>query len=76
MGFDTIKWLVILGLLGSVEVAALIDARRGDTLSEAVWRWFRVHDRMPNPLALAARGLLLVFLVWLTGHLVFGWWTL
>jgi hypothetical protein len=75
MSFDTIKWLAILGLLGGVEVVALLDSRRGDTLSETVWRWFRVHDRVPNPLAYVARGLLLVFLVWLTGHLVFGWWT-
>jgi hypothetical protein len=75
MTLDTIKWLLILGLLGSVELVALIDSRKGDTLSEAVWRWFHVHDKVPNPIAYVARGLLLVFLVWLCGHLVFGWWT-
>lgn len=75
MSFDTIKWLLVLALLGGVELAALIDSRRGDTLSEAVWRWFRVHDRVPNPVAYGARGLLFLFFVWLTGHFVMGWWT-
>lgn len=75
MDFHAVKWLAILALLGSVEVAALIDSRKGDTLSEAVWRWFRVHDKVPNKAAYAARGALLVFLLWLTGHFVMGWWT-
>jgi hypothetical protein len=72
----TIAW-VIWGLaFFAIELPALIWGRTANTLSGHVWDVFRVRDRRPTALTWALRGALLAALVWLTGHLAFGWWTL
>lgn len=55
-----------------IEGVALVNKQPGDTLSEHVWRWFRIKGKSPS--WTAARFGLLAFLVWLTGHLAFGLW--
>jgi hypothetical protein len=75
MNIMTGIWLAWLVMFLSLEIYGLITNRRGDTFSENVWRWFRVMDERPTILMWSLRAVLLVFLVWLTGHLVFGWWT-
>jgi hypothetical protein len=71
--YGWIAWVVaFLGL----EAKALISKEAGDTLSEHVWKWFMVRDPRNTPATLGLRGVLLAFLVWLTGHLGFGIWTL
>jgi cell division septal protein FtsQ len=59
----------------ALEGGALWRRAPGATFSEHVWGWFRVRDDRPTALVVVARGMLAVFLVWLGGHLVFGWWT-
>lgn len=75
MSADDIKWIIILAVLGVAELVALLTARRGDTLSEFTWRWFKVGQKVTWKTALL-RLPLAVFLVWLAGHLTLGIWTL
>jgi hypothetical protein len=71
----TTFWIIWLLAFLPVEIWALITKSRGDTFSEHVWHWFKVMDDRPTAWTWLWRVPLLVFLVWLTGHLVFGWWT-
>lgn len=72
--FFTVSWAV-LALFGvSLEIAALRRKRPEDTLSEHVWRVFRVREDKQTPLTYVGRFILAVFMVWLTGHFVFGIW--
>jgi hypothetical protein len=72
----TLIWLIWLGIFVPLEIYGLWTNRRGDTLSENVWMWFHVMDKRPTVLTWILRAVLLVFLGWLTMHLVFGWWTI
>lgn len=72
----TIYWLVIwFGLgFGVFEAIALIKPQRGDTLSETVWHLFNSTGPL-NPTEWPfKRYVLLVFMIWLTFHFVFGIW--
>lgn len=71
----TIFWVVWALAAIPVEIWALIRKDRGDTLSEHVWKWFKVMDDRPTVWTWLWRVPLFVFLAWLTGHLAFGWWT-
>jgi hypothetical protein len=77
--FTTIWWAWI-GVFALTEGAALVleyfDRRRDITFSELFWRIFHVRDPRPTWLAWVLRAGALAGLVWLTGHLAFGWWTL
>jgi hypothetical protein len=75
MSWYTVAWLAWLGFFGVVEGKALANRRDGDTFSEHVWRWFRVHDARPTPLIVVLRAVLALFLLWLLLHLTFGWLT-
>lgn len=66
-------WILAFAVLEGI---GLWDNRPGGTLSELTWRTFRVRDRRPTALTWILRGILLAFLIWLTGHLGLGWWTL
>ncbi len=72
----TLIWIVWLGVFVPLEAYGLWTNRRGDTLSENVWNWFHVMDKRPTVLTWILRAVLLIFLGWLAGHLVFGWWTI
>lgn len=71
----TVGWLLWLAWFLGLEGFALFNRQDGDTLSEHVWKWFRVQDPRPTGVTVALRGVLAVFLLWLAGHLVMGWWT-
>jgi hypothetical protein len=60
--------LVIL----AVELVALLNRQRGDTLSEHVWRWVGVGRRWTVVFTLR-RLVVVVFLGWLLLHLTTGW---
>lgn len=67
----TTAWIVWLAAFGVVELAAIIDKRPEDTLSENVWRWFAIKD--PNAkFGPARRAVFLMFLAWLSAHLISG----
>lgn len=63
-------WIIWLAWFVVVEGAAIINKDRGDTLSEHVWRWFRIHDK---PRQWTWRRIVLAgFLAWLLIHMVAG----
>lgn len=66
----TIAWLLWLAMFVVVEGIALIRKDRGDTLSEHVWKWFRIRDK-PRQWTWR-RAVLAGFLVWLLIHMVAG----
>lgn len=68
----TIAWIFWLAMFLVIEGAAIFRKERGDTLSEHVWRWFSVSGK-PRGYKMR-RFVLLVFLVWLTVHLLTGGW--
>jgi hypothetical protein len=74
MGY-TAFWIAWLAAFALVEGKALLSRTPDSTFSEHVWDWFRVRDSRPTGWVLVARSVLLLFLVWLAGHLAFGWWT-
>lgn len=72
MDWYTVGWLAWLGMFVCLELPALANKRPGDTLSEHVWRWFRVYDDRHTALTWFLRGALLLFMTWLWLHLDFG----
>ncbi|ROO85564.1 hypothetical protein EDD29_3110 [Actinocorallia herbida] len=68
----TLSWVIWILAFVLLEGAALARRAPGDTLSEHVWRWFRVKDPRPTALTWVLRAVLLTGCVWLTGHLAFG----
>lgn len=69
----TVTWFL------AMELPALASRQAGDTLSEHVWRWLKVRSRVTGWKAasfILARGGIILFLLWLAGHLAMGWWTL
>lgn len=69
-------WALWIAAFAILEGIGLLDRQPGGTLSEIVWAVFRVRDRRPTALTWTLRAALLAFLIWLTGHLGLGWWTL
>lgn len=60
----TWSWVAWLAAFGVIEGIALFNKRKGDTLSEHVWKWFPKNT---------ARGLgLFAFMAWLFMHFVSG----
>lgn len=71
----TMAWAAWLAAFGVIEGKALLDRRRGDTLSEHVWRWFgTARDIQPSGWVKFRRFVLLSFLAWLTAHFLTGGW--
>lgn len=67
----TIAWIAWFVFFGATEGRALLNKGKGDTLSEHVWRWFNVAD---EPRWTFKRFALAAFMVWLSGHFIFGIW--
>ncbi|KAB1119079.1 hypothetical protein AB0N38_18930 [Micromonospora aurantiaca] len=53
----TAAWVAVAAAVVVIETVALLNTRRGDTLSEHVWAWLGVRrpDRSPRVLALSDR---------------------
>lgn len=65
----TVAWIMWLAMFVVIEGAAIIRKEPDDTLSEHVWRWFKIREsRQWN----VRRWALAIFLVWLLIHLVAG----
>jgi hypothetical protein len=69
----TLAWLAWMAWFVVVEGVALFNKEPDDTLSEHVWKWFRVRDRRPTAVVVAGRVALALFMVWLGLHFVFAW---
>lgn len=66
----TVAWLLWLAAFLVIEGFAIFNKDRGDTLSEHVWKWFKINDK-PRQWTWR-RGVLAIFLVWLLVHMVAG----
>ena len=65
----TIAWLLWLAMFAVIEGAALFRKGKDDTLSEHIWKWFKIREsRQWN----WRRAVLAGFLVWLLVHMVAG----
>ncbi|MEW2354509.1 hypothetical protein [Spirillospora sp. NPDC029432] len=65
-------WIFWVMMFFAIELPALFNRQRGDTLSEVIWNVFAVRGK---PAGWQLRRLaLLVGLVWLVAHLVTGGW--
>ena len=89
LNWHILYWALWIGAFLVVEIPAIFNARLGDTFSEAWWRWLRIrgHEAVeqsdgtykvlrPYPLwvAIPLRVAIVLFGVWLIGHLGFGLW--
>jgi hypothetical protein len=79
MVFTTIWWIWV-GAFVLIEGTALaleyFRHRSELTFSEVFWKVFHVRDPRPTAGTWVLRAGALIGLVWLVGHLGFGWWTL
>jgi len=66
----TIIWGLWLLILLLVEAAALRNKKKGDTLSEHIWKWFSIKER--GAMWRWRRGALLAILAWILVHLLSG----
>jgi hypothetical protein len=71
----TIAWILWGLIFLAIEGIALADKDEGDTLSEHIWRWFKVRGAIPTKTGWTLRLILAGFMVWLSGHMIFGWWS-
>ncbi len=70
MTLFTWAWVFWLTMFMVIEGWALIDRTPGQTLSEHIWKWFRIRDK-PRQWTIR-RAVLAGFLVWLLVHMVAG----
>lgn len=70
-----VYWLC-WGFIGFLvpETIALVRARRGDTLSEAVWFWCKVTPGDSVTHWNALHVFMALFMIWLFVHFCFGVW--
>ncbi len=66
----TIAWIIWLLMFGAIEGQALLNDRKGDTLSEHIWKWFSIKDKAKW--WRLRRFALLSFLAWLVAHMLSG----
>ncbi len=66
----TVAWLLWLSLFTAIEWPAICNKRKGDTLSEHVYRVFAVRDK-PRWWGIR-RAVLVAFLGWLVAHFLTG----
>lgn len=68
----TVLWLMWIAMFFAIEVPAILDKDRGDTLSEHVWKWFGITNKSRG--YKLRRVILVFFLVWLVIHFLTGGW--
>ena len=67
----TIAWIIWILLFVFIEGFAILNNKKGDTLSEHFWEWFDIKDTgKPRKIM---RFLALTGLTWLFVHLLTGW---
>lgn len=62
----TLAWVIWLAMFGAIEGSALLNKKRGDTLTEHVRKWAAVGNK-PKGWRLR-RFTLLTLLAWMAGH--------
>ena len=70
MSYWTIAWIVWIAAFFVIETPALFNERKDETLSQKIWNWFSV--RRKGRAWRTRRGLLGVFLLWLSIHFLTG----
>ena len=70
MDVYTALWVLWLATFVVIEGFALANKKRGDTLSEHVWKWFSIKGKSKG--FKFRRVVLLVLMTWLTVHFVTG----
>lgn len=76
--FDFWTWFTLLTLGGFAvwETAAIVTGHRERTFTYKIREWLGIEHpkpwRVPASIAFAAG--MVVFCVWFTMHIVFGWW--
>ena len=70
LSYFTIAWIGWFVYFFAVEVPALLNDRKGDTLSEHIWNWFAI--RRKGRAWRARRFVLGAFLLWLSIHFMTG----
>jgi len=68
----TIAWAVWIVSFLIIELIAVFNSDKGDTLSEHIWEWFDIKD--PGPFYKTKRLLLFTGVGWLAIHLLTGGW--
>ena len=66
----TASWIMWLIMFGAIELPALLNKSKGDTLSEHVFRWFSLQGKVRA--WRFRRFVLLSFLCWLVAHFLSG----
>lgn len=73
MDLFTIGWLIWIAYFLVLEAFAIFSSREGRTLSAHVWVWFGAgKDWKHNTWAWIRRTVLILFMIWLSLHFVFG----
>jgi len=71
----SVLWLIWIAQFFAIEIPALVNKDRGDTLSEHVWKWFAISGDAGKSKSggyRARRFTLIAFLAWLVAHFVTG----
>ena len=68
----TIAWVIWILAFGIIEAIAVIDKKKGDTLSEHIWKWFAIDNK--EPFYKFKRLTLVTFLVWFAIHILTRGW--
>ncbi len=73
MDIFTWVWIAWGVYFAIVETLSIMNKRKGDTLSENIWKWFAVTDPKAKLRTLRRAGLL-VGMLWLLIHFITGGW--
>lgn len=68
----TIGWIVWFIMFFAIELPAILNKQKGDTLSEHIWMWFAIKDK-PKGWRIRRFSLLSV-LIWFVAHIITGGW--
>jgi len=72
LSFYTIAWIGWGVYFLAVEIPALLNDKKGDTLSEHLWNWFSI--RRKGRAYRLRRFILGAFMFWLSLHFMTGGW--
>jgi len=71
----TWAWILWIVGFGVIEYMAIKDKRKGDTLSEHVWKPIGTNHKGKKTAAMwVARGALIAFFTWIIPHFFKGIW--
>ncbi len=71
-----IGWALWFVMFMAIEIPALLNKKRGDTLTEVIRYWFGFSKRAGDKQSWgmrARRGSFYAFSIWFFGHIAYGW---